>query len=116
LRQKDLKKVSLKNQEFYLLTKKFNLLKEEVPITLKEIDFNSLLETKKRFKDKLWKPALASVSLVILIIFLIGPMIFSPKFEGLNKKAIAKEKEMIKKQILFKEENQRKAELILKNL
>ena len=108
---------SKENEEFLLLIKELKLLKEEIPVFLPEIDFKSQEKSEMKLKaPMILRPALAGVGVILIFLAIFLPNLFSPKFSGLNKKAIAKEKELIKKQILVHKETEKKAEVILKNL
>jgi len=92
------------------LVQKLKSLKEETPVFLPTLN----LEIEEKTSVSFLKPILISSALLsILILFLFTS---TPKFSGLNKKAIAKEKEMIEKQVSFPKKTERKVEIILKNL
>jgi len=92
------------------LAQKLKSFKEETPVFLPALN----LEIEEKTSVSFLKPIfIFSATLAILILFLFTS---TPKFSGLNKKAIAKEKEMIEKQVSFPKKTERKVEVILKNL
>ncbi len=94
------------------LAQKLKSFKEETPVFLPALNLE--LEIEEKTSVSFLKPIfIFSATLAILILFLFTS---TPKFSGLNKKAIAKEKEMIEKQVSFPKKTERKVEIILKNL
>jgi len=92
------------------LAQKLKSLKKETPVFLPALN----LEIEEKTSVSFLKPIfIFSATLAILILFLFTS---TPKFSGLNKKAIAKEKEMIEKQVSFPKKTEKKVEIILKNL
>jgi len=92
------------------LAQKLESLKEKTPVSLPALN----LEIEEKTSVSFLKPIfIFSTTLAILILFFFAS---TPKFSGLNKKAIAKEKEMIEKQVSFPKKTERKVEILLKNL
>ena len=109
---------SQENEEFLWLTRKLKGLKGEVPIFLPKINFETQKDKKLILTRPFpyFRPLLVGVGIILIFLTIFLPNFLSPKFSGLNKKAIAKEKEFIEKQILIHKETEKKAQVILKNL
>ncbi len=108
---------SKEDEDLVLLAKKLKEFKDEPPILLPEINFEFQISKKRVLPEiSLLKPVLATAGMVLVFLSFIFLGSFSPKFSGLNKEAIAKEKKTIKEQVLFHKKSEEKLQVILKNL
>lgn len=94
------------------LAQKLSSFKEKTPVVLPTLNLE--IEEKTSILPSLLKPVLIGAFSLTILFFLLFAS--TPKFSGLNQKAIAKEKEMIEKQISLPKKTERKVEVILKNL
>jgi len=94
------------------LAQKLSSFKEKTPVILPTLNLE-IKEKTSAFPSFLKPILIGAFSLVILFFLLFSS---TPKLSGLNQKAIAKEKEMIEKQISLPKKTERKVEIILKNL
>ena len=109
--------VSKEDEGLILLTKKLKEFKDKTPVFLPKINFEFQINKKRvLLRVSLLKPALAVSGVVLVFLSFLFLESSSPKFSGLNKKAIAKEKKFIKEQVLFHKKSEEKLQVILKNL